>query len=67
MYLNGADNDPVEKMALFLDSTLLLCHGRSFLCALSMLLLSHIFSSACFEIKSDSTLAQDSRLQLSFF
>lgn len=68
MYLNGADDDPVEKMALLLDSTtLLLCHGRSFPCALSMLLLSHIFSFACLEIKSDRIQAQESRLPLSFF
>lgn len=57
MYSNGADDDLVEKMALFLDSTRLLCRGRSFPCALSKLLLSYIFSSACLEIKSDSTLA----------
>lgn len=58
MYFNGAGDDPVEKMPLFLDSTtLLLFHDRSFPCAVSMLLLSYIFSSACLEIKSDTTLA----------
>lgn len=42
IYLNGAHDDPVERMASLLDSiALLLYHGRSFPSAISVLLLSH--------------------------
>lgn len=59
MYLNGADDDPGEGMASFLDSPAsLLCHRRSLPFAVSMLLLSHSVSglpSACLETKSGSS------------
>lgn len=66
MYLNGADDDPMERMASLLDSTTaLLCHSRSFPFSVSMLLLSHSatrLASACLEMKSGTSPAQDGRL-----
>lgn len=70
MYVNGADDDPVERMASLLDSTTpLLCHGRSFPFAVSMLLVSHSVKrlpSACLEMKSGTCPAQAGRLPLRF-
>ena len=55
MYLNGADDDRVERTASLLDCTTpLLCHSRSFPFAFSMLLRSHSMNrlpSACLEVR----------------